>query len=145
MRKIITIITVLLFVFVLSACTKYEDTNGENDYTLQIITDDQIIKGSSYNVVGSFKKVINNEGKYTVKKLNGVFTIDTFSKGSYTFNVDFKVPKGNAKLVLCNDDKIIYEFTVNEANQSYTISSSKRFHLKVAGESSSLEVNYIYD
>lgn len=145
MRKIITIITLFLFALILTSCSEYKDTNGEDDYTLQSITDDEIVDDSNYSVIGSFRNVIKNKGSYRVKKINGVFTIDTFSKGTYTFTVDFKVSKGNAKLVLCDDDEIIYEFTVNQDSQSYTISSSTRFYLKVAGENSSLEVKYEYN
>ena len=63
MRKIITIITLFL---ILTSCSEYKDTNGEDDYTLQSITDDGV-DDSNYSVIGSFRNVIKNKGSYRVK------------------------------------------------------------------------------
>ena len=68
MRKIITIITLFLFALILTSCSEYQDTNGEDDYTLQSITDDEIIDDSNYSVIGSYRNVIKNKGSYRVKK-----------------------------------------------------------------------------
>ena len=42
------------------------DTNGEDDYTLQSITDDEIVDDSNYSD-RSYRNVIKNKGSYRLK------------------------------------------------------------------------------
>lgn len=147
MRKIKVVFSLFLLLCLLCACglfLSYEDTNGDDNYELQTITEEMIIDGSKYSSVNSFETTVNNKTKVTIKKFNGVKTLKTFNKGSYTINLNFEVTKGNAKLVLCDNDKIIYEFIINADNQTYIIDAESRVYLKIAGESCAFELTYSY-
>ncbi|HHX80163.1 MAG TPA: hypothetical protein GX692_03765 [Acholeplasmataceae bacterium] len=148
MRKIRNVIGLFLLLFLLCACSlflNYEDTNGDDNYDLETITDEMIIEGSRSISIGSIESKVNNKGKLSINKFNGVKTIKTFNNGSYTITVDFKVTKGNVKLVLCDDEKIIHEFSINSENQTFTIADESKVYFKIAGESSGFELNYTYN
>ena len=70
----------------------------------------------------------------------------TAISGKYTIYINkFDVDKGNVKLVLVQDDKIVHEFTPNEAAQEYTLenASGSRISLRIAGESADFKLDII--
>lgn len=94
MRKYGSVFLILLLVFLLCSCglfLSYEDSNGDEDYTLQTISENMIIKKSNYSSVGSFESTTNNKSKVSINKFNGVKIIETFRKNTYTITVSFKV------------------------------------------------------
>lgn len=146
MRKISLLLVILLGFSFLSACSalQFEDTNGDEDYSLQSIVDEDIVRSSNHVSVGSFETTVNNVTKLTTKKFNGVRSLETFRNNTYTIEVSFKVTKGNAKLVLCDGDSILHEFEVNQDNQTYSFTCDERVQLKIAGEDCAFELRYTY-
>lgn len=141
-----------LMVMILSICLvflvgcnllkTYEDTNGESDYTLQSITDSMILKGGTYQEIGSFTTQKNNDISINVNKFNGIKTIEEFRKYKYDIKLSFEVEEGNASLVLCSNDEILHRFTTNEKNQEFSFECNNKVYLKIAGESCKYRLNY---
>ncbi len=143
-KKLLITVLILCFVFI-TGCnliTTYEDTNGENNYSLESINETMILKSNSYVEVGSFTTKNNKNIKYSVNKFDGVKTVETFLTNRYTLVMDFIVESGNADLVLCTKTEIIHHFSVNEQNQKYYVDSDAKIYLKIAGESCKFCLNY---
>ena len=142
MKKII-LIGILSFILILAmSCgvfATYEDTNGNDDYTLQSITMEMLLNKDSALEVGSISSKDTKNGVTSlllnVTKFDGVKMLNRFSKGSYTLLVSFKVRAGNTRLVLTDGKKIIYDFLINEENQVYEFTCDSPYYLKIAGES----------
>ena len=140
MRKSFVLLLLICFSVCLISCG-YEDTNGDNDYTLQSITDDTILKGGSFSESMSSHIYINNKWKDSVKSLNGVKELNAFN-GPFKIVLSLEVSKGNAKLVICTDDEILHEFKVNEENQEYVCNYIGKVYIKIAGESCGFKSEY---
>lgn len=150
MKKLI-IFVLFCLIFVLGSCKKigkYPDTNGSDNYSLEPITDENIIKttkGLAINFVTSSNYSLEGNIKVhqNALELSGVRTVTSFKKGTYDITVDFKVLSGNTKLIITDGDKIIHEFSPNESGQTYTLNAFKRCYMKIGGESLEyeLEVN----
>ena len=145
MKKQLLILSLLLcLVLLLTGCKSYKDTNGPDDYSLQSLTEGDILKGGSSTKIGSVSSQINNKYKVSVKTLHGVDTLETFSgKGSYQIELSWTVSKGNARLVLCTDKEILHDFTVNEAGQTYSFrNDGSKVYLRIAGEDCGFSLDY---
>lgn len=127
--------------------TEYEDTNGENNYALQTITDENIINletgasGLSFSEE-DFGGIISTE--YSSKNFNGVEQIYTTSFiGSADVTVyigTMNVKGGNFKLVAINNDTIIKEFPLDAFAETYVFEDIKgTFSIHLAGENASFE------
>ena len=136
---------ILLFIFLASCNTykKYEDTNGENDYQLQEITEDMFISEQHVLKVAAVSNSTTKDGVTTktlsVYRFDGVENECTFKAGTYLIKVFFQVKSGNARLALTDGKKIVHEFNVNEDNQEYEFTNDTKYYLKLAGEAAELE------
>lgn len=141
MKKIFLILIFCLMFFTMSCgvFATYEDTNGNDDYTLQSITMEMLLNKDSALEVGSVSSKNTKDGVTSlllnVTKFDGVKMLNRFSKGSYTLLVSFKVRAGNTRLVITDGKKIIYDFLINEENQVYEFTCDSPYYLKIAGES----------
>lgn len=124
-----------------------EDTNGPEDYSLQIINDGNI-EAMNYGARGFSSTTDNLTGytTYSSKKYTGVTEVygGTCLTGTYTLYVNyFEVREGNAKLVLTMDDKIVHEFEPNEIGQEFTVENARGnyFSIRLAGESASFKLD----
>lgn len=125
----------------------YEDTNGDDNFALQTITDEDILKGKieadglSGNVNSS-----TGEENYLSNSFSGVCTL--FSQESNGEDVEFTVEyitveKGNFKMAVVVNEKIIHEFNLGESNQSYTVENARgQVSLIVAGESAKCDFKF---
>lgn len=140
------LVFLLLLPLTLTGCKTYEDTNGPDDYSLQTLTEQNILRGGSCTKVGSMETVSDNLHTVRVKTLNGVDTLETFSAaGSYTILLSSEVTKGNARLVLCTGDEILHDFNLNGDYQVWTFTvGSSNVYLRIAGESCGFSVTYRY-
>ena len=140
MKKIAILICLIFSMFLLScaAFTQYEDTNGDDNYTLQSITDDMIMKKDGGIQIGAVNSKTTKKGvtkiSSSVHKFDGVENFQSFSKGSYEITLNFHVSSGNAKLVITDGNKIIYVFEINKDDQVFEFSCDKTYYLKLAGE-----------
>ena len=145
MKKIISILFVLVFVLCLSAC-HVEDTNGTDNYELETFTDEDIIKGTNISATFTYQSYINNKGKFGCSKMSGVKLIDTFHCYNETLKIEFtsSVTKGNFKLVVVHDGII----DVIPINQTYIYEAKNalgEYEVKVVGESAKFEITYVWE
>lgn len=139
-------IIALIFFFPSTGSTKdYKDTNGEDNYSLCKITDEDIIKGmdsSTLNIVTFDEE--QNEYWYLGKYFNGSTSLDTGTPltENNTINIQkFSVTKGNARLLILADNTIVHDFSPNESNQELSLNNLQGdISLVIAGESTNFEV-----
>lgn len=147
MKRLLGLLLMILLCFTLAGCEEYEDTNGDDDYTLQTITDENIIhletgaSGLSYKELnlGSLKST-----EYSSKNFNGVeqiFLTNFIGKSDVEVYIGhMNVKKGNFKLVVIHNDEIIKEIPVDAFNETYLFEDLKgTFSVHVAGESAAFE------
>lgn len=149
MKKILYTALAAVLCFSLCACgTTYEDTNGENDYTLQTITDENIIHletGSSGLSYSEFHlgDVTFSKG-YSAKNFNGVdqlYTTNYLLPSTVTVYIGtLNISQGNFRLVALNNDEIIYDFPLDAFNETFTFENiTGNFSIHLAGESAAFE------
>lgn len=144
MKKVVSLMLAAAMCFGLVGCgTEYEDTNGEDDYTLQTITDENIIaldvgaSGLSYS-----EESLNGaaySAEYSAKSFNGVERI-YFENYILPSDVNvyigtMNVKSGNFKLAVVNNDEIIHEFALDTFNETFRFEDiTGDFSICVAGE-----------
>lgn len=146
MKKIVSMVLTIALAMSFVACssTEYKDTNGADDFSLQTITDEEIVNlstgasGLSYSEESLEDVLLSSE--YSSKNFNGVERIylTNFLIPSdvmiYIGHMD--VQEGNFRLVLVNNDEIIYEFPLDTFNETFTFENLiGDFSIMVAGES----------
>lgn len=148
MKRITAILLVILLSFILPSCASLviEDTNGPDDYSLQTITDEQIIFGMNTSKMMSFTSTVNNNTTAKCRSLSGVQTLCSYNiNGDLTVNVTSEVNSGNARLVLIINEKIINDFNIN-GSSTYTLTQvSGLAEIKIAGESANYNVTVVVE
>ena len=139
--SILALALAAMTLFASCSAAQIKDTNGDEDYTLQTLTEKDLIKSrSSVSKVS----VSNTSGGVTVVKIDeisGVSEFKRFRGGSYTITVSYKLSAGNARLALCTSDKVLHEFQPNENDQTYTFDcDGSSVWLKGAFESAKIEL-----
>src|SRR5690554_4610017 len=113
MKKILLLTLSLLLV----GCSigQIEDTNGDEDYTIETISNEKIIRGGSSASLGSIQTTVNGNTKYKVDKFSGIKTIETFRLNNESFNLSImcEVEKGNFMVALTTDSEIVKVFKNN--------------------------------
>ncbi len=149
MKKLLCLLLCILLLTGITACgQKYEDTNGEDDYSLQTITDDDIINLST----GSSGMTYTEEGKnlpvssaqYHSKNFNGVESIyHNYYIGQSDVNIyigHLTVEKGNLRICIVVDGEIIFDIPLDSFNDTYTFENLEGDMLiNVAGESAAFD------
>ena len=144
MKKITSILLALLLCFTLCGCGEtYEDTNGNNNFKLQTITDQDIIhlKTGSSNLtyketnIGGIKS-----SEYKSKNFNGVeqlYLTDYIMKSDVCIYIGhMSVNSGNFRLVVINNDEIIKDIPLDVFGEEFWFYDIKGpFSIHVAGES----------
>ena len=143
----VAIIAVAAVWFLSDDLEHIEDTNGADNFSLQTITDSNIIKMDmgALNVTES-KSSITNTTTYSSKKFTGVAEIYGENIWGNRFDITINhanVNSGNFRIVLLQNDEIVHEFTLNELTQSYTLKNpSGHIALRIAGESADFMFDY---
>ena len=148
MRKLLCTMLVLFILVSLEGCmmTSYEDTNGEDNFFLQSLTDQDIIYGTNTTTVMTSTATVNNRTTCKAKTINGVkeLFMQKMQNEILDIVVSCQITQGNARLVLLVDDKIVHDFALNKENQHFTLENvTGKVRLKVAGESAGYVVTYI--
>ena len=137
-----------MIVVSLASCgEKYEDTNGTEDYTLQTITDDDIINlrtGSSGLGYRETNLGALKSSEYYSKNFNGVeqiYLTDFIMKSDVEIYIGhLNVESGNFRLCVVNDDEIIFDVPLDSFGETYRFEDLKgTFAVHVAGESAKFE------
>lgn len=153
LKKILTTVAVVVFVgvaavWLLQSDVKHiEDTNGEDNYKLQTITDANIIK-MDIGSLGSKSSTdsLTNTEKFYSNKFTGV--VEIFNENIKTNRMEFmvnhaQVTKGNFRLVLVVNDEIVHDFELNELMQTHVLEDvSGNVSLRIAGESAEYMFDY---
>ena len=142
---VLVVAAIAFFPTIGSNVKEYKDTNGENDFSLCKITDEDIIEGmdsSTLNIVTFDEE--QNEYWYLGKYFNGSTSLSTgtpLTKNN-TINIQkFSVTKGNARLLILAENTIVHDFTPNESNQELSLNNLQGdISLVIAGESTNFEV-----
>lgn len=143
----VVFVAVMVFWFFSSDPEHIEDTNGPDDYSLQQITDYNIINMDvgAINLIES-DELLNNLPTYKSNKYTGVSEIFMTNISGNRFDItlyNLQVESGNLKVVLVHNDEIVHEFKLNELEQTYTLKNPKgNVSLRVAGESADFELSY---
>lgn len=149
MKKFLPVILVFCLCLALTGCgPEYEDTNGEDDFTLQTITDEDIIhlstgaSGLTYTEqnLGDFL----HSSEYSSKNFNGVeqiYLTSFIGKSDIEIYIGhMNVESGNFKLVIINNDEIIQEIERDTFNETFYFEDLKGdFSIHVAGESAKFD------
>jgi len=147
MKKIVTLLLMLLLCLTLAGCEEYEDTNGEDDFTLQTITDEDIINLSTGSSGLTYKESnlgMLKSAEYSATNHNGVdqiYLTNFISKSDVEVYIGhLNVKKGNFKLAIINNDEIIKEIPLDAFNETYRFEDlTGTFSVHVAGESAAFE------
>jgi len=141
----------VLLCFAITACSEsYEYTNGIEDYTLQTITDENIMKlnigASGLTCSTGRKDIVPFNGKYSSGNYNGVDRIfhypnfDRKSEFTVTIN-NLNVKSGNFKIVIINNEKIICEAPLNIKEEQFNFENIVwTFSIHIAGENAEFEL-----
>lgn len=124
-----------------------EDTNGEDNFTLQTITDENIINRDIGAMgLNESKDSISNTTTYSSNKFTGVEEIYGTNIVGNRFDITInhaRVDKGNFKIVLLENDEIVHEFKLNELTQTFTLENPLGYvALRIAGESADFQFDY---
>lgn len=144
MKKLLSLILVICVCFICTGCgTEYEDTNGADNFTLQTITDDEIINLSTGASGLTYKEsnlgAFLHSSEYSAKNFNGVeqiYLTNFIGKSDIQVYIGhMNVESGNFKLVVINNSKIIHEFDLDTFNETFYFEDLKGdFSIHVAGE-----------
>lgn len=141
------LIAVCGFWFLSDGLEHIEDTNGADNFTLQTITDDNIINldTGALNLKES-TDAISNTTTYSSDKFTGVAEIYGINLSGNRFDITInhaRVDSGNFRIVLLEDDRIVHEFKLNELSQSFTLENPSGYiSLRIAGESADFLFDY---
>lgn len=153
--RTLRIAAMVLLCIMLTACgTEYADTNGADDYTLQTITDEQIVdlstraSGLSYLEQNFGGGIYSTE--YSSKNFNGVeeiYLTNYILPSSFYIYVGYlNVDSGNFKLAIVNNDEVIREVPIGTFNeQIYFEDIVGSFAVRLAGESAAFHLNIDID
>ncbi|MBR2446750.1 MAG: hypothetical protein IKB28_08840 [Clostridia bacterium] len=131
----------------LAACGQIEDTNGEQDYSLATITEEQLVKGTnSSSKVGFLHTQINDSHTFKVNKFSGVEAIEsvraTENTKSITFLVECTRKSGNLYVYVRCDGQIVGDFEIGARDDLVLENPAPgKYELCVAGESASYELS----
>lgn len=145
MKKIVSVLLAGVLCLGLTGCgSEYEDTNGSDNFTLQTITDQNIIdldsgaSGLSYSEESIDGAAISAE--YSAKKFNGVeqiYLTNFIAPSDVSLYIGhMEVTDGNFKLAVLNNDEIIREIPLDAFNDTFCFEDLEgSFSIHVAGES----------
>lgn len=153
LKKIIAVLGAVVLVavatvwFMSSDLKHIEDTNGADNYSLQTITDSNIINRD----VGAMglnihKSAVSGVTTYSSEKFTGVEEIYGNNIWGNRFEITVnhaRVDSGNFRIVLLEDERIVHEFRLNELTQTYVLENPSGYiSLRIAGESADFQLDY---
>ena len=139
------ILAVVVVVWLIVGGTKHiDDTNGADNYTLQTITDKDIID-MDMGSAGSFKrsKVVGSSMEFSSEKFTGVDEIlfDNFvGTSDFVINLtNYEIHGGNFKMVVVHNDKIVATLEPGMFVDYRLENVTGTVSLRIAGESASFK------
>ena len=147
MKRYLFIIVLLITCFLVSCSSfkTYDDTNGPDDYSLQTLTDEDLITSTKHLSIVSVQNIVDGKGEISVDTFNGVMKIAEFKKGTYHITLTFEVSKGNTKLSICDKKNIIHTFEINGEEQVLDLTFDSTVYLKIAGEDCGFKLKFTFE
>ena len=154
MRKLLSLILICCLCFAFVGCgTKYEDTNGEDNFELETITDENIINmdiGSSGLNYTETEVGALLSSEYSSKNFNGVeriYLTNFIGKSDIRVYIGhMNVESGNFKLVVVNNEEIIHEFALDTFGEEFWFEDlTGEFAIHVVGESAEFDFHIQID
>lgn len=146
MKRYLCIGLILLLCLGLVACDQIEDTNGEEDPSLAVLTEQDLLKGYNSSVmVGFISTKINDKLTCKANQFSGVKELEsiraTNGTQSLTFDVQSTLGSGNLRIYVRSDGRIVGDFEVGKRD-TLTIEQPApgEYELCIAGESASFEI-----
>ena len=152
MKRWFSFVLALVMAFGFAGCSKteYPDTNGEANYTLQTIRDEQIVdlsvgasglKYSESSIAG-----VLHSSEYSAHNFNGAeriyLTNFLFPSDISVYIGHFNVDKGNFKLIAVCEDEIICEFAPGTFSETFIFRDlTGTFAIYAAGESAKFSLH----
>ena len=142
-KKILVILLFVILIFNISCVGHIDDINGEDDFSLAVITEEEIANKFSSIKVTSTNYTSNNTTKINIKKMSGIDSIIDYNKAKgKTLKITFTVESGNALLAFVEDEQIKKVINPNTTVE-YMIPSNSRYDLKLAGESCKVQIEIV--
>ncbi len=142
----------IVVVFIVLMCIgspveQIEDTNGAENFTLQTITNENIVNSDVDSTgTNTSKNKLTKTYTCSSNKFSGVEQLDTniFSGTGDTITIEkLEVNGGNLKVAVVENNRIVHEFNLNESDQSYTVNGGAgTYNLMLAGESADFSLKY---
>lgn len=149
MKRVYKFVLLIILLLSLTACgTVYEDTNGADNYELQTITDENIVKMDVGATNFSYRETNLPFGissaEYYSENFNGVYEIYLtnylFASTVEIYVGHMEVTEGNFRLAVINDDEIIFDIPLDSFGETYRFDDiTGTFAIRAAGESASFE------
>ncbi len=151
MKRLAILAAAMLLCVGLAGCgTEYADTNGADDFSLQTISDEEIINlsvgasGLGYSEESIGDSIFSTE--YSSKNFNGVeqiFLTNYLLPSDVRVYIGYlNVSSGNLRLVAVNNDEIIKEIPIDSFNEEFVFEDiSGSFAINLAGESAEFDLN----
>ena len=168
LKKVLWILVCLCMILSFCSCSlliskfkvETKDLNGEDDFSLAVLTDEDICAEDNecycvvFGLVASGSKSYADEdylhdGDSVTASANTPLSGVSLLQSTYgtaetiTFTVECTRTKGNVRIVLLDENlDIIHDFSITEES-SYTVNHAKgkEFEIRVAGESAEFTVN----
>lgn len=143
------IILMLILMFICTGCSlnTIEDTNGADNYELNVITDYDLVKGYNTSSLGSVHSNIGNTYKIKIKKFSGVevFYDDTLKTGEkINISITNNVNEGNFIVFILFDNQLINKFEANSTEDyEFTAPNSGNIEIGYAGESANFNMKLV--
>lgn len=145
-RGMVGLLCSMLLLCAVSCAAHYADTNGETDFSLQTLTEADILSRNNYLQTRASQSAANNNTKVSVGKFSGVRILHTFRSGTHTLTVTPGVTAGNFRLVLCTENRILHDFALTGEKQTFIVdASAESVFFKAAGESAAFSLDYVID
>lgn len=142
--KKIGIISLLVLCLILSGCSHIEDTNGNDDFSLQTISIEDAKGSMNSTSVGSIETHVFNSDSIRIKKFSGISVLDNRVIRSYSkIKIVSSVTSGNFGIFILLKDKI-YEIPINQEYYFDVSNYSGICVIKYAGESAEFKIEYEY-
>ena len=152
-RPALLIATLLLFVFLVGcghSGLSIEDTNGAGDFTLCVVTEEDICQSRSHLAIASITSTVGGKTKIRIGELSGVLQPDASPAGvrangeTLVWHAVSSVTAGNLRICIVRDnEEIVGDLPINGEGEVRIENAPRgRYTLRIAGESAefSLEI-----
>ncbi len=136
LRIAAALVLALLLVSMLVSCSHIEDTNGPDDTSLAVLTEEEVMSWADHGTsFYSVTEVVNGKYSYKVGKLSGVETLESYNgKTTYMLKSSLTLNSGNLRAILFCDGVYLCDIPLGESEIPLS-ADAKKYKIRFAGES----------